>query len=168
MLLLYGLIEAQLSPLLSYSFKINVAAPKRGRQRRIFPITKIPHEALTLPDAPDCEHCGAKRFHLEPPNFCCSGGEISIVAPSMPYDLKRLFIENDEESTHFRNNVRTYNNNLGFTSFAARYDPELTKNTKGVYTFRVQGQVYHFLNSLQRSSKNLLEFSFTFLILMKN
>nr|XP_027083804.1 uncharacterized protein LOC113706116 [Coffea arabica] len=66
----------------------------------------------------------------------------------MPYDLKRLFIGNDEESTHFRNNVRTYNNNQGFTSFAARYDPELTKNTKGVYTFRVQGQVYHFLNGL--------------------
>nr|XP_027075846.1 uncharacterized protein LOC113699685 [Coffea arabica] len=71
----------------------------------------------------------------------------------MPYDLKRLFIENDEESAHFRNNVRTYNNNLGFTSFAARYDPELTKNTKGVYTFRVQGQVYHFLNSLLQSSE---------------
>ncbi|XP_027174256.1 uncharacterized protein LOC113773851 [Coffea eugenioides] len=139
-----------------------LAAPKRGRQRCIFPITEIPHEALTLPDAPDCEHCGVKRFHLEPPNFCCSGGEILIVAPSMPYDLKRLFIENDEESAHFRNNVRTYNSNLGFTSFAARYDPELTKNTKGVYTFCVQGQVYHFLNSLQQSSEKPSRIQFYF------
>ncbi|XP_071905593.1 uncharacterized protein [Coffea arabica] len=111
-------------------------------------LANISNASLVLPDAPDCEHCGAKRFHLEPPTFCCSGGEISIVAPPMPYDLKRLFIGNDEESAHFRNNVRTYNNNLGFTSFAAKYDTDLTKNTKGVYTFRVQGQVYHFLDGL--------------------
>nr|XP_027118300.1 uncharacterized protein LOC113735497 [Coffea arabica] len=111
-------------------------------------LANIPSSSLVLPDAPDCEHCGAKRFHLEPPTFCCSGGEISIVAPPMPYDLKRLFIGNDEESAHFRNNVRTYNNNLGFTTFAAKYDSDLTKNTKGVYTFRVQGQVYHFLDGL--------------------
>nr|XP_027122232.1 uncharacterized protein LOC113739192 [Coffea arabica] len=111
-------------------------------------LANIPNASLVLPRVPDCQHCGAKRFHLEPPSFCCSGGEISIVAPPMPYDLKRLFIGNDEESAHFRTIVRTYNNNLGFTSFAAKYDSELTKNTKGVYTFRVQGQVYHFLDGL--------------------
>lgn len=33
-------------------------------------------------------------------------------------------------------------------TFAAKYDRELTKNSFGVYTFRLQGQVYHFLNSL--------------------
>ncbi|XP_071913897.1 uncharacterized protein [Coffea arabica] len=128
------------------------ARPRRGRQQGLFQLDEIPHEATTLPNVPNCEHCGAKRFYLEPPSFCCSGGEISLVIPAMPYDLKRLFIGNDEESTHFRNNVRTYNNNLGFTSFAARYDPELTKNTKGVYTFRIQGQVYHFLNGLTQST----------------
>ena len=109
-------------------------------------LATIPNASLVLPRVPDCQHCGAIRFHLEPPSFFCSGGEISIVAPPMSYDLKRLFIANDEESAHFRNIVRTYNNNLGFTSFAAKYDSELTKNTKGVYTFRVQGQVYHFLD----------------------
>nr|XP_027090265.1 uncharacterized protein LOC113711301 [Coffea arabica] len=79
------------------------------------------------------------------------GGEISVVAPPMPCDLKRLFIGSDEESFHFRNNAHTYNNNLGFTPFATKYDSELTKNTKGVYTFRVQGQVYYFLNGLVQS-----------------
>ena len=127
-----------------------------GRKRRrgqpnLSLVNNIPNESLALPDATPCGHCGAKRFHLEPPNFCCAGGEISIVAPPMPYDLKRLFIGNDEESFHFRNNARTYNNNLGFTSFAAKYDSEQTKNTTGVYTFRVQGQVYHFRNGLVRS-----------------
>ena len=66
----------------------------------------------------------------------------------MPYDLRRLFIGDDEECDHFRKNARTYNNNVSFTTFAAKYDPELTKNKHGVYTFRVQGQVYHFLDGL--------------------
>ncbi|XP_027171551.1 uncharacterized protein LOC113771129 [Coffea eugenioides] len=122
----------------------------RQRRSKNSRIDEIPKESLLLPDAPDCQYCGAKRFHLEPPSFCCSQGEISIVAPPMPYALKRLFIGNDEESDHFRKLARTYNNNLSFTSFAAKYDPELTRNTRGVYTFRVQGQVYHFLNSLSQ------------------
>ncbi|XP_027171825.1 uncharacterized protein LOC113771446 [Coffea eugenioides] len=128
--------------------KHNSAQKRTAARSSISRLANIPQAALVLPHAPDCEHCDAKRFHLEPPSFCCSGGEISIVAPPMPYDLKRLFIANNEESAHFRNIVRTYNNNLGFTSFAAKYDSELTKNTKGVYTFRVQGQVYHFLDGL--------------------
>ena len=37
---------------------------------------------------------------------------------------------------------------MAFTSFGAKYDRALTKSTKGVYTFRVQGHVYHLLNSL--------------------
>ena len=144
-----------------------------GRKRRrgqpnLSLVNNIPDESLALPDAPDCGHCGAKRFHLEPPNFCCAGGEISIVAPPMPYDLKRLFIGSDEESFHFRNNARTYNNNLGFTSFAAKYDSKLTKNTKGVYTFHVQGQFIIFLMAFFSRMIEHLRFSSTFLTLMKN
>ncbi|XP_027177658.1 uncharacterized protein LOC113776796 [Coffea eugenioides] len=129
----------------------NAGRKRRRGQPNLSLVNNIPNESLALPDATPCGHCGAKRFHLEPPNFCCAGGEISVVAPPMPYDLKGLFIGSDEESFHFRNNARTYNNNLGFTSFTAKYDSELTKNTKGVYIFRVQGQVYHFLNGLVRS-----------------
>ncbi|XP_027082486.1 uncharacterized protein [Coffea arabica] len=66
----------------------------------------------------------------------------------MPYELFRLYSGTDEECVEFRKWVRTYNNNLAFTSFGAKYDRALTKNTKRVYTFRVQGQVYHLLNSL--------------------
>lgn len=131
--------------------KQNSGGGRRSRQAKVSRLDNISDQCLVLPDAPNCKHCGAKRFHLEPPNFCCSGGQISIVAPSMPYDLRRLFTDNDEESSHFRNNVRTYNNNMGFTSFAAKYDSELTRNTKGVYTVCVQGQVYHFLNGLIQS-----------------
>ncbi|XP_027155467.1 uncharacterized protein LOC113755757, partial [Coffea eugenioides] len=122
-----------------------------GARTYLSRIDHIPDAPLLLPDAPNYQYCGAKRFYLEPPTFCCSKGEISIVAPRMPYALKRLFTGNDEESEHFRKLARTYNNNLAFTAFAAKYDSELTKNTKGVYTFRVQGHVYHFLNSLSQS-----------------
>ncbi|XP_071921822.1 uncharacterized protein [Coffea arabica] len=115
---------------------------------RLALLENVPTESLLLPTAPNYEHCGAKRFHSEPPSFCCSEGEISIVAPAMPYALKRLFIGDDEECELFRKNSRTYNNNVAFTSYGAKYDRELTKNTKGVYTFRVQGQVYHFLDGL--------------------
>ncbi|KAL3521943.1 hypothetical protein ACH5RR_014777 [Cinchona calisaya] len=107
---------------------------------------------LELPSAADCEHCGAKRFHLEPANFCCSGGEISVVTPAMPYDLMRLYTSQSEECLEFRKNVRTHNNSLAFTSLGAKYDHNLTKNSKGVYTFCVQGQVYHFLNGLKSST----------------
>ena len=119
---------------------------KKGSFSRL---KQIPTETLVLPDAPMCQHCSAKRFHLEPPNFCCSGGEVSVVHPVMPYDLFRLYSGTDEDCVHFRKNVRTYNNNLAFSTFAAKYDKDLTKNTKGVYTFRVQGQIYHLLNSLK-------------------
>ena len=67
----------------------------------------------------------------------------------MPYDLARLFTSTEEESIEFRKKkVRTFNNSLAFTSFAAKYDSNLTNNSQGVYIFHVQGQVYHLFNSL--------------------
>ncbi|KAL0305019.1 UNVERIFIED_CONTAM: hypothetical protein Scaly_2999400 [Sesamum calycinum] len=49
---------------------------------------------------------------------------------------------------HFKANSRRYNNVFAFTSFGVNYDKELCHNDKNVYTFRVQGLVYHFLNDL--------------------
>nr|XP_027093608.1 uncharacterized protein LOC113714009 [Coffea arabica] len=69
-----------------------------GARTYLSRIDHIPDAPLLLPNAPDCQYCGAKRFYLEPPTFCCSKGEISIVAHRMPYALKRLFTGNDEES----------------------------------------------------------------------
>nr|XP_027108801.1 uncharacterized protein LOC113728613 [Coffea arabica] len=131
------------------AFRCEITAPSRRRSRsKLCRLEKIPEESLILPNVPACEHCGAKRFHMEPPSFCCRGGEVKIVSPPMPYSLKRLFTGSNEECEDFRRKARTYNNNVAFTSYAAKYDRELTKNKHGVYTFRVQGQVYHFLNSL--------------------
>ena len=121
-----------------------VPGQQRVSRKIILPhLERISDHSLILPTSPSCQYCGAIRFHLEPPNFCCSGGEVSLVTAPMPYDLHRLFIGDD-----VRKNARTYNNNVSFTTFAAKYDPELTKNKHGVYTFRIQGQVYHFLDGL--------------------
>ncbi|CDP15131.1 unnamed protein product [Coffea canephora] len=127
----------------------NASKSKRGSKRILSRLDKIADKVLPLPYAPPCQYCGAQRFHMEPPNFCCSGGGVSLVSSSMPYDLRRLFTGEAEECEHFRRNARTYNNNVAFTSLGAKYDRELTKNRNGLYTFRVQGQVYHFLDGLQ-------------------
>ncbi|XP_027082697.1 uncharacterized protein [Coffea arabica] len=137
---------------------VSTHALKEGRKRKTrrtaySRLEKIPEHSIALPNAPNCQHCGAKRFHLEPPKFCCAGGDVSVVVPVMPYSLYRLFSGTDEECVEFRKHIRTYNNNVAFTTFGAKYDHDLTKNTKGVYTFRVQGQVYHLLDSLISSGK---------------
>ena len=38
--------------------------------------------------------------------------------------------------------------NFAFTSFGVKYDKDLYRRNKGMHTFRVQGQVYHFINEL--------------------
>ncbi|KAL3538469.1 hypothetical protein ACH5RR_001835 [Cinchona calisaya] len=124
-------------------------------KKKLSHLEKIPKKPLEQPNALDCVHCGAKRFHLEPPNFCCAGEEVSFVIPPMLYDIMRLYCGLVEDSTEFRKNIHTYNNSFAFTSLDAKYDHKLTKNMKRVYTFRVQGQVYYFLNSLKPSADPL-------------
>ena len=51
-------------------------------------------------------------------------------------------------AVEFRKYVRTYNNTFAFTSFGVKYDKDLCKGDRGIYTFRVQGQVYHYINEL--------------------
>lgn len=69
----------------------------------------------------------------------------------MPYDLCRLLTGTDKESVEFHKYIRSYNNNLSLTLVGLKYNSELTKNMNGVYAFRIQGQGYHFLNSLMAS-----------------
>ncbi|PHT72099.1 hypothetical protein T459_22884 [Capsicum annuum] len=47
---------------------------------------------------------------------------------------------------------------FAFTSLGINYDKELVKRNDGIYTFRVQGQMYHFINDLlpaDQIAKNL-------------
>nr|GMD91956.1 uncharacterized protein LOC109173038 [Ipomoea batatas] len=100
-------------------------------------------------DCPPCTYCNARRFQYEPPGFCCSSGQVFLVSNQMPSLLKQLFSEKDEVSRQFQACVRTYNNTFAFTSLGIHnYDKKLTRRNKGIYTFKVQGQMYHFINDL--------------------
>ncbi|XP_071901098.1 uncharacterized protein [Coffea arabica] len=105
-------------------------------------------EADTLPEVDDCKYCGAKKFFSETANFCCSDGEVVLKENKLPDILIELFTGKTEEALCFRTYVRTYNNMFAFTSFGVHYDKSLCKRTNGIYTFKIQGQTYHYINQL--------------------
>lgn len=59
-----------------------------------------------------------------------------------------MFTFNIAESVNFLTYVRTYNKKFAFTSFRVKFDKVLCKKNKGIYTFRAQGQIYHYINDL--------------------
>ena len=103
-------------------------------------------DVLTEPDF--CKYCNAKKMQYEPKGFCCCDGQILLVDSKMPNELYDLFTADTIEGKKFRTYVRTYNNTFGFTSFGVKYDKDLCKKNKGIYVFRVQGQVYHYIHEL--------------------
>ncbi|XP_071909310.1 uncharacterized protein [Coffea arabica] len=108
----------------------------------------INDEPDMLPSKPHCSYCEAKKFHSETPNFCCSNGEVVLQQNKLPDILIELYTGRSDEAASFRTYVRTYNNMFGFTSFGVHYDKSLCKRTNGIYTFKVQGQTYHFIKDL--------------------
>ncbi|KAL5575312.1 hypothetical protein UlMin_017011 [Ulmus minor] len=99
-----------------------------------------------------CKNCNAKKFSHESQGFCCSNGEISLTINDTPKDLYDLFMCTTDESLEFQKYVRTYNNTFAFTSFGVKYDEKLCRRNKGIYTFRIQGQIYHYINELLPSN----------------
>ncbi|XP_074290999.1 uncharacterized protein LOC141617736 [Silene latifolia] len=66
----------------------------------------------------------------------------------MPNELRMLFMSNDAASQNFRKYVLLYNRSFAFTSFGVKKDRKLAQRNRGIYTFRVQGQVYHYINDI--------------------
>ena len=108
----------------------------------------VPFEATLLPSVPFCRFCEAKRFQHETKGFCCADKTISLTTNDVPEQLYHLFTSNTVESTNFLTYVRTYNNKFAFTSFGVKFDRDLCRRNKGIYTFRAQGQIYHYINDL--------------------
>ncbi|KAK4366736.1 hypothetical protein RND71_014616 [Anisodus tanguticus] len=71
----------------------------------------------------------------------------------MPNGFLNLYLGNTKESEHFRTYLRVYNNMFAFTSLGVTYDNVLAKRNHGIYTFKVQGQIYHFINDLVPSNQ---------------
>ena len=95
-----------------------------------------------------CSHCDAMKFEYEPPGFCCDNGKIKLASTDIPQDLFDLFTSQSEESNFFLKQIRAYNCIFSFTSFGVKLDKGLASGKRGVYTFRVQGQIYHDLPGL--------------------
>ncbi|KAG5611760.1 hypothetical protein H5410_023041 [Solanum commersonii] len=108
----------------------------------------LPKGYLLLKKVPNCKFCAAKRFQYESPNFCCDNGSIRLISHNMPTELRNLFLGHSKESQHFRTYNRAYNNMFAFTSLGVHYDRELAKRNRGIYTFKVQRQMYHFIDDL--------------------
>lgn len=107
---------------------------------------------ICLKNVQNCKFCNAKRFQYESAGFCCSKGSVKLVSYQLPNDLFDLYTGNTEESIHFRTYIRTYNNMFAFTSLGVTYDKALAKRY-GIHTFRVQGQMYHFIPDLLPSGE---------------
>lgn len=119
---------------------------------------------VPLKKVPICKFCSAKRFQYEPPTFCCGSGTIKLTSHQMPTKLRNLFLGNIVESKHFRTYIRTYNNLFAFTSLGVKYDKDLAKRNSGIYTFRVQGKMYHRINNLHPTDDKQEIYSCTFTI----
>lgn len=114
----------------------------------------IPLMSKTLPRMKDCVHCGATKFYSETKNFCCLDGRVVLTNNELPSILKQLLTSTSDEAKAFRTYIRTYNNLFAFTSLGVKSDTNLSKRNNGIYTFRVQGQVYHFINDLHPDNSN--------------
>jgi hypothetical protein len=93
--------------------------------------------------------------------MCCSKGAVTLsIANDTPESLRILLTETrvnanrkivwTERTKHFQANIRSYNNAISFTSLGAKLDRAITNtmNAAGVYTFRIQGALYHSMGSL--------------------
>ncbi|TVU42279.1 hypothetical protein EJB05_08675, partial [Eragrostis curvula] len=114
----------------------------------------LPKKHLVLGHAPDCEHCGAKRFPGEGAAFCCREGMVRIHILEVPAEMRRLFTnQTDRDAKYFRKNIRYFNSHFSFTSMGVKLDRRYaTAAGTGIYTFRIQGQIYHRLDQLSHGN----------------
>lgn len=72
---------------------------------------------------------------------CCSEGKILLPTISdPPLILQNLLTNENDEGKEFRHNIRAYNSSLAFASLGVNED---VLPSKGPYTFRIHGSVYH-------------------------
>uniref|UniRef100_A0A453H2G0 Helitron helicase-like domain-containing protein n=1 Tax=Aegilops tauschii subsp. strangulata TaxID=200361 RepID=A0A453H2G0_AEGTS len=112
----------------------------------------------------NCRFCHAKKFKYETKKLCCRKGQIRLANADTPPELMRLWISNDSDARHFRNNIRFFNGHFSFTTLYCHLDRDTTdmRTTGGIYTFQAHGQIYHNIHSFgnSRSDPKHLELYF--------
>ncbi len=81
-------------------------------------------------------------------SLCCENGKVLLpTLPATPQELEVLLTSKESSAVKFRDQIRMYNSVLAFTSLGANVD-ELVTGGPGPYSFRIQGEVYHKIESL--------------------
>ncbi|KAK9091926.1 hypothetical protein Syun_026837 [Stephania yunnanensis] len=129
--------------------ELNDRGPRNAKPRYVaMGFDHVASSADVLPLVNSCRNCNAKKFFHESNSFYCSNGQVTLVPNVVPEEMFDLFTSNNEETREFLMYIRTYNTNFDFTSFGVKCEREYAKSNMGVYTFRVQGQIHHFINNL--------------------
>jgi len=97
-----------------------------------------------------CRHCGARHFACERASLghfftCCNNGRMTVTGNRVlfpaPERLMSLLVDDSQESSHFRTEIRRYNNTLAFAAFSSDLNPRRLPG-RGPRVFTVHGQVY--------------------------
>ena len=106
-----------------------------------------------------CSICDAKFWESEKLStsakactkfsLCCGKGKVALPSlVKLPVLLGYLLTATNSRGKYFRDHIRAYNSSLAFCSLGANIDKELANARRGVYTFRIQGVVHHYIGSL--------------------
>ncbi|KAL0090583.1 hypothetical protein J3Q64DRAFT_1626500, partial [Phycomyces blakesleeanus] len=110
-----------------------------------------------------CLYCNARMWIDEclqassstSPRFglCCSNRKITVPLPLVPPQALLDFVTNYDQSNqqaeNFHTNIRAFNNAFAFASIKANVDKNLASGRNGVFTFCINGTMYHNIGSLR-------------------
>ncbi|XP_033219995.1 uncharacterized protein LOC117174756 [Belonocnema kinseyi] len=102
-----------------------------------------------------CVHCGAMHFAAEKVankrnsfNDCCGHGEVKLEPlPAPPMILRDLFNRTHEQTNHFHQRIRCYNNSFAFAAFNANLVNFNNNRRAGRFCLEIFSQVYYQINT---------------------
>ena len=98
-----------------------------------------------------CPKCLAFRFKKEKNTICCYNGKIAnehVNHPIVHPMLNELYMGTTPKSREFIKSIRKYNQAFAFTSMRSKFQSSQIED-RGVYTFRVNGELCHHIGNLQ-------------------
>ena len=122
------------------------AEERRRLKNKIYKLAfdNVPGQIVTFGDIGKkdivCRHCQAIKWKKEAPGMCCKNGRVSLPPlRTLPDCLTELLDGVTEDSRHFLENIRRYNNAFSMTSFGHTAVTQRGWNP----SFIIQGQVHH-------------------------
>ncbi|SGY23797.1 BQ5605_C019g08983 [Microbotryum silenes-dioicae] len=165
-------VMTTMQPILALRHVYEPAAQLRVHRARIALKPLKPHVSIRDdlgPQTAVCTHCKARHWECERSKStrhfgaCCSQGKVRLPPPPQPNLEYRQLLQGSDSAVAFRENARSYNNALSFTSLAALWD-QTQVGTLGPPVFRVFGRLYHRLGALIPAVNQCPAFAQTWLI----